>query len=50
MKHALGELGAEQRLQRLAVDVAKKLQGVRVGLGVAAQDGARLEHELVGAE
>lgn len=47
VEDARGEGGAEQEVA--LVDVAKELEGVGVG-GVAAEDGAGLEHDLVGGE
>jgi hypothetical protein len=47
VKHAILKRRVEQQLA--VVQVAKQLQRVRVGRGLA-QDGARLEHKLVGAE
>lgn len=51
MDDAFGEGSAEEnRGRRLGVDVPEELEGVRVGSGVAAKDGAGLENHLVRAE
>lgn len=49
VKGSGAERGAEKQLGRVLLDIAKELERVRVGGGLA-QDGARLQDDLVGAE